>query len=83
MPPTAGPDDECGPNNTSNHVNNAGAPSSGRGWRFWAIFLALAITSLLAAVENTVTATALPHIAGALQAGEVYVWFANAYTLAR
>ncbi|KAI1475577.1 MFS general substrate transporter [Daldinia eschscholtzii] len=53
-----------------------------RGWRFWAIFLALSITSLLAAVESTVTSTAMPVIARALDAGELYVWFVNAYTLA-
>ncbi|KAI1100051.1 MFS general substrate transporter [Jackrogersella minutella] len=56
--------------------------SSNGGWRFWAIFLALAITSLLAAVESTVTSTAMPSIAAALDAGELYVWFVNAYTLA-
>ncbi|KAK8876854.1 MFS general substrate transporter [Apiospora arundinis] len=52
-----------------------------KGWRFWTIFAALAITSLLAAVESTVTSTAMPAIARALDSGELYVWFANAYTL--
>ncbi|KAI4862252.1 MFS general substrate transporter [Hypoxylon rubiginosum] len=59
----------------------ATATASNGGWRFWAIFLALAITSLLAAVESTVTSTAMPLIAAALDAGELYVWFVNAYTL--
>ncbi|KAI0162088.1 MFS general substrate transporter [Xylariaceae sp. FL1272] len=54
---------------------------NGRGWRFWVIMVALGITSLSAAVESTVTSTALPLIAEALDAGELYVWFANAYTL--
>ncbi|KAI1261695.1 MFS general substrate transporter [Xylariaceae sp. FL1019] len=54
---------------------------TGRGWRFWVIMVALGITSLSAAVESTVTSTALPLIAEALDAGELYVWFANAYTL--
>lgn len=54
-----------------------------KGWRFWTIFFALAITSLLAAVESTVTSTAMPAIARALDSGELYVWFANAYTLTR
>lgn len=58
-------------------------PAPGRSWRFWAIFVALAFTSLLAAVESTVTSTAMPYISRALDAGELYVWFANAYTLAR
>ncbi|KAI0193882.1 MFS general substrate transporter [Astrocystis sublimbata] len=52
-----------------------------RGWRFWAIFVALSITSLLAAIESTVTSTAMPVIAEALDAGDLYVWFVNAYTL--
>ncbi|OTB01608.1 hypothetical protein M426DRAFT_45133, partial [Hypoxylon sp. CI-4A] len=52
------------------------------GWRFWAIFLALSIPSLLAAVDSTVTSTVMPLISGALDAGELYVWFVNAYTLA-
>ncbi|RYP45621.1 hypothetical protein DL768_008058 [Monosporascus sp. mg162] len=50
-------------------------------WRFWAIFLALAVTSLLAAVESTVTSTALPVISGDLNSGELYVWFVAAYSL--
>ncbi|KAK6957354.1 hypothetical protein Daesc_000138 [Daldinia eschscholtzii] len=70
--------------NESLHISS-GTPTtttSSRGWRFWAIFLALSITSLLAAVESTVTSTAMPVIARALDAGELYVWFVNAYTLA-
>lgn len=53
------------------------------GWRFWAVFFALSVTSLLAAVESTVTSAALPTIAGALDSGELYVWFATAYSLTR
>lgn len=52
-------------------------------WRFWAIFSALSVTSLLAAVESTVTSTALPVISAKLQTGELYVWFVNAYFLTR
>ncbi|GAP85175.1 putative major facilitator superfamily general substrate transporter [Rosellinia necatrix] len=57
------------------------AKSQGRGWRFWVVLVALGITSLGAAVESTVISTALPRIAEALDAKELYVWFANAYTL--
>ncbi|KAK6215894.1 hypothetical protein LQW54_004074 [Pestalotiopsis sp. IQ-011] len=57
-------------------------PAPGRSWRFWAVFVALAFTSLLAAIESTVTSTAMPYMSSALDAGELYVWFANAYTLA-
>lgn len=53
------------------------------GWKFWAIFVALCVTSLLAAVESTVTSTALPFIAHELNAGELYVWFVNVYFLTR
>ncbi|KAJ6785630.1 hypothetical protein PWT90_00503 [Aphanocladium album] len=55
--------------------------STSYGWRFWAIFLALGLTSLLSAIEGTVTSTALPTISGDLHAGSKYVWFVNAYFL--
>jgi hypothetical protein len=53
------------------------------GWKFWIIFIALAIASLLTAIESTVTSTALPTISRDLDAGEVYVWFVNAFFLTR
>ncbi|PON28895.1 hypothetical protein TGAM01_v202003 [Trichoderma gamsii] len=52
-----------------------------RGWRFWAVFPAICVTSLLAAVESTVTSTALPFIVHQLNAGSVYVWFVNVFLL--
>lgn len=52
-----------------------------KGWRFWATFPALCLTSMLAAVESTVTSTALPSITKELDAGDLYVWFANSYFL--
>ncbi|KAI0109859.1 major facilitator superfamily domain-containing protein [Daldinia grandis] len=74
--------DKNGPTNESLDASTATrASSASHGWRFWAIFLALSITSLLSAVESTVTSTAMPVIASALDAGELYVWFVNAYTL--
>lgn len=36
---------------------------------------------MLVAVESTVTSTALPYIAHELAAGDLYVWFVNAYFL--
>lgn len=54
-----------------------------RGWRFWAVFPAICVTSLLAAVESTVTSTALPFIVHQLNAGGVYVWFVNVFLLTR
>ncbi|KAI0113604.1 hypothetical protein GGR51DRAFT_556751 [Nemania sp. FL0031] len=50
-------------------------------WWFWAMFVALSVTSLLAAIESTATSTAMPAIAEALDSGELYVWFIDAYTL--
>ncbi|KAL3489048.1 major facilitator superfamily domain-containing protein [Aspergillus germanicus] len=55
-------------------------PSS-RGWRFWVIIAGLSVTSLLTAVESTVTSTALPTISWDLNAGESYIWFVNAFFL--
>lgn len=55
----------------------------GRGWRFWAIYLSLCVSILLAAVESTVTSTALPSISDELHAGKDYVWFVNSYFLTR
>ncbi|KAH8682094.1 major facilitator superfamily domain-containing protein [Xylariales sp. PMI_506] len=55
--------------------------STKKGWRFWAIFVALCVTSMLAAVESTVVSTALPSIVHDLDSGELYVWFVNAYFL--
>ncbi|KAI1472377.1 MFS general substrate transporter [Daldinia caldariorum] len=63
--------------------NNNNSPSTPlpRGWRFWAVFSAICFTTLLAAVESTVVSTALPVIARELDAGNLYVWFVNAYFL--
>jgi len=55
--------------------------STPKGWRFWVIFPTLMLVSLLVAVESTVTSTALPFIVHEIQAGELYVWFVNAYFL--
>lgn len=54
-----------------------------RGFRFWAIFGAILVTTLLVAVESTVTSTALPHIVRELDGRELYVWFVDAYFLTR
>ncbi|KAF7118424.1 hypothetical protein CNMCM5793_007941 [Aspergillus hiratsukae] len=49
--------------------------------RFWLVFLALCVTSLLAALEGTVTSTALPTIVADLHIGDNYPWVSNAYFL--
>ena len=52
-----------------------------KGPRFWAILIVLAIISLSAALEATVTSTVLPSIIVDLGGGEDFVWVANAYFL--
>lgn len=52
-------------------------------WKFWTIIGSLCITSLLTAIEATVTSTALPSISNTLRSREVYVWFVNAIFLSR
>ncbi|KAK2601840.1 hypothetical protein QQS21_004623 [Conoideocrella luteorostrata] len=59
-----------------------GAPvGTPKGWRFWAVFPALCVTTLLAALEGTVVSTALPFITNEIGAGDSYVWILNVYLL--
>ena len=48
---------------------------------FWLTFAALCLTGLLGALEATVTSTALPTIASALESGELFIWVINGYYL--
>lgn len=52
-----------------------------RGLPFWMILVALSFTSLLTALEATITSTALPSIIADLGGGDLYVWAANGYFL--
>ncbi|KAF2192167.1 MFS general substrate transporter [Zopfia rhizophila CBS 207.26] len=52
------------------------------GMKFYLIIVALSITSLLVALEGTVTSTALPTIVRALGGGSSYVWASTGYFLA-
>lgn len=63
--------------------NQTNGPPNGEkyGWRFWTIILNLCFTSLLTAIEATVTATALPTIAREVGSRELYVCFVNAIFL--
>lgn len=51
------------------------------GLKFWAIFAALSFTNLLAGLEGSIAATALPSVVSDLQAGDNYVWIVNGYML--
>lgn len=50
--------------------------------RFWLVFLAIGLTTFLAALDTSIISTALPSIAADLGAQELYVWVVNAYLLA-
>lgn len=54
---------------------------SKKGLRFWMIVVALSFTSLLTALEATVTSTALPSIIADLGGGDLYIWAVNGYFL--
>jgi MFS family permease len=51
--------------------------------RFWLIIVTLSTVILLATLDGTVLATALPYIASELDVGEKYIWVANALLLAQ
>lgn len=53
-----------------------------KGPRFWLIFIAIALATLLAALDTSILSTALPTIAAALDSKELYLWITNAYLLA-
>ena len=85
--------DQQSPEDSVSHMANGGGGETNeqaseprkpkRGWRFWTIFVSLCVTILLAAVESTVTSTALPTISNDLDAGNKYVWFVNSFFLTR
>jgi MFS family permease len=62
----------------------AGEPDTkSRSFGFWGIMIALCITSLLAALENTVISTSLPIIIDKLNIGSNYEWITNIFFLTR
>ncbi|TVY81694.1 Efflux pump FUS6 [Lachnellula suecica] len=50
-----------------------------RGWRFWLVFPGLCFAMLLAALDTSVVATALPTIIEQLNSGSLYIWMINGY----
>ena len=75
-------DGHLSPNDTNKQDDNAmdHTPIK-KGFRFWAIIGALAVTGLLTALEATITSTALPTIIEALGGASLYVWVINLYFL--
>ncbi|KAF5238275.1 hypothetical protein FAUST_5642 [Fusarium austroamericanum] len=59
-----------------------GAASSKKGARFWLIFVAIALTTFLAALDTSIISTALPTIAADLGSDSLYVWIIDSYLLA-
>jgi len=55
------------------------APAPKHGIRFWAVIIALGVTNLLGALENTVVTTSGPTIVSDLALGENYIWITNAF----
>jgi EmrB/QacA subfamily drug resistance transporter len=53
-----------------------------RGAKFWATLVAIALVSVLAALDQTVVATALPHMIADLQGATILGWVFTAYFLA-
>jgi len=53
------------------------------GFRLWCIIMAIAVTMLLAALENTVITVAAPEIVTALDMGANYIWTTNAFLICR
>ncbi|KAH6949223.1 major facilitator superfamily domain-containing protein [Fusarium avenaceum] len=61
----------------------APAPNpSKKGARFWLIFVAIALTTFLAALDTSIISTALPTIAADLGSDSLYVWIIDSYLLA-
>lgn len=60
----------------------ASPPKVSKGWRFWLIFVAVCVATLVVAVDVSIVSTALPTIAEDLHSAELFVWVANAYVLA-
>lgn len=56
-------------------------PKTKKTFGFYAIIVALALTSLLTSLEATITFTALPTITAGLGGASLYVWVVNGYYL--
>ncbi|KAJ7241437.1 Mfs1.1 [Mycena rebaudengoi] len=62
------------------HIPRRG--QSGRGWRFWIIFLSVCLSLFLSALDLATISTALPVIVHDLHGDESFAWVSAAYTLA-
>ncbi|KAK3377352.1 major facilitator superfamily protein [Lasiosphaeria ovina] len=55
--------------------------AANKGFRFWAIMVAICFTGLLGAMEATITSTALPSVIASLGGGDLYIWAVNGFLL--
>ncbi len=66
-------------------VNPAANPQGERvrlhGWQLWGVLIALMLTLLLAALDQTIVSTALPTIIRELHGVDQYAWVVTAYLL--
>ncbi|KIW78069.1 hypothetical protein Z517_07902 [Fonsecaea pedrosoi CBS 271.37] len=77
----AGEEAETKPPNDPQTATKLSKTGQKKGLRFWMIIVALSFTSLLIAMEGTITSTALPSIIADLGGGDLYIWAANGYFL--
>lgn len=52
-----------------------------KGFRFWAIIVAIAVSNLLTTLEATIVSTALPSIITDLDGAGKYIWVSSGYFL--
>src|SRR3954463_3683021 len=67
-------------NTTQSHNSKSGERL--RGWSLVTVMIGLALSLFLAALDQTIVATALPTIVGELHGFRSYAWVATAYLLA-
>lgn len=77
-------------NEKSGHKDVVQEPTEGqvtgpahKSYQFWGIMVALCITGMLGALENTVVTTSLPTIVEELSIGPDYIWVTNIFFLTR
>lgn len=69
------------PQNQLSNEAEAESTTTKKSFGFYAIIIALALTSLLTSLEATITSTALPTITADLGGANLYVWVVNGYYL--
>jgi hypothetical protein len=71
----------AGSSTEDNKGSTANKPRFVRGFKFWAIMVAISITTLLTTLEATIVSTALPTIITELNGANKYIWVSSGYLL--